>query len=68
MPHAALNELVALAGLPAADAQIVGDDPVIPTQYRVGAAGAAALALPPPIDCIFAIALRVVSSMYSMFF
>ncbi|NBS59347.1 MAG: CoA transferase [Betaproteobacteria bacterium] len=44
MPHAALNELVALAGLPAADAQITGDDPVIPTQYRVGAAGAAALA------------------------
>jgi crotonobetainyl-CoA:carnitine CoA-transferase CaiB-like acyl-CoA transferase len=44
MPRTALNELVALAGLPAAAAQIAGDDPVIPTQYRVGTAGAAALA------------------------
>lgn len=47
MPRKALDELVALAGLPAgaaADARIAGDDPVIPTQYRVGAAGAAALA------------------------
>ena len=47
MPHAALEELIGLAGLPASAAEqahIDGDDPVIPTQYRVGAAGAAALA------------------------
>ncbi len=44
MPYAALDELIALAGLPAGVAHIAGDDPVIPTQYRVGAAGAAALA------------------------
>jgi crotonobetainyl-CoA:carnitine CoA-transferase CaiB-like acyl-CoA transferase len=44
MPQAALKELVALAGLPSGEAHIAGDDPVITTRYRVGAAGAAALA------------------------
>lgn len=47
MPRAALDELVALAGLPpaiAGNARISGADPVIPTQYCVGTAGAAALA------------------------
>jgi crotonobetainyl-CoA:carnitine CoA-transferase CaiB-like acyl-CoA transferase len=50
MPHApfaSLREIAALAGLPEPDpAEIVisGDDPVFPTPYRVGAAGAAALA------------------------
>lgn len=45
--QAALGELIALAGMPAGTAQhahIVGSEPVIPTRYRVGAAGAAALA------------------------
>src|SRR5580658_7936502 len=45
--HAALDELIALAGLPpatAAHARILGSEPVIPTRYRVGTAGAAALA------------------------
>jgi crotonobetainyl-CoA:carnitine CoA-transferase CaiB-like acyl-CoA transferase len=47
MPRAALAELLRLAGLPEAAAQdvaIVGDDPVLPTRFRVGAAGAAAIA------------------------
>ena len=47
MPHAALNELIALAGLPqpaAGQVRIEGNDPVLPTRYRIGAAGAAALA------------------------
>jgi crotonobetainyl-CoA:carnitine CoA-transferase CaiB-like acyl-CoA transferase len=46
-PFGSLREIVALAGLPEPDpAEIVisGDDPVFPTPYRVGAAGAAALA------------------------
>jgi crotonobetainyl-CoA:carnitine CoA-transferase CaiB-like acyl-CoA transferase len=45
--HAALDELIALADLPAgmaANARITGSEPVIPTCYRVGTAGAAALA------------------------
>lgn len=45
--HAALDELIALAGLPAdtaRHARIVGGEPVLPTRYRVGTAGAAALA------------------------
>lgn len=45
--HAALDELIALAELPpgmAAHARITGSEPVLPTRYRVGTAGAAALA------------------------
>ncbi len=45
--HMALDELIALADLPpgmAAHAHIVGSEPVLPTRYRVGTAGAAALA------------------------
>ena len=45
--HMALDELIALADLPsgmAAHARIVGSEPVLPTRYRVGTAGAAALA------------------------
>jgi len=45
--HAALDELIALADLPAgmaAHAHIVGSEPVLATPYRVGTAGAAALA------------------------
>ena len=45
--HAALDELIALADLPpgtAAHARITGSEPVLPTRYRVGTAGAAALA------------------------
>jgi crotonobetainyl-CoA:carnitine CoA-transferase CaiB-like acyl-CoA transferase len=47
MPRAALDELLRLAGLPEAAARevaILGDDPVLPTPFRVGAAGAAAIA------------------------
>src|SRR5262249_11408978 len=47
MPEAALRELVALAGIAGPDdgqVSIAGDDPMVPTPYRVGAAGAAALA------------------------
>ena len=47
MPHAVLRELLALADLPAEHRLAVdlsGTDPVLPTPYRVGAAGAAALA------------------------
>ncbi len=45
--RAALEQLLALGGLPAAAAEQVtfsGDDPVLPTRYRIGAAGAAVLA------------------------
>jgi crotonobetainyl-CoA:carnitine CoA-transferase CaiB-like acyl-CoA transferase len=45
--HAALDELLALANLPAVTARharILGSEPVLPTRYRVGTAGAAALA------------------------
>ena len=45
--NAALRELAELAGIAAHDSaavEIAGDDPVFPTAYRVGAAGAAALA------------------------
>ena len=45
--QAALDELLAFAALPAGMAQharIIGGEPVIPTRYRVGTAGAAALA------------------------
>jgi crotonobetainyl-CoA:carnitine CoA-transferase CaiB-like acyl-CoA transferase len=45
--HEALDELIALADLPsgtAAHARIVGSEPVLPTRYRVGSTGAAALA------------------------
>jgi crotonobetainyl-CoA:carnitine CoA-transferase CaiB-like acyl-CoA transferase len=44
--HAALHELMGLADLPAESvrhARVVGGEPVIPTRYRVGTAGAAAL-------------------------
>jgi crotonobetainyl-CoA:carnitine CoA-transferase CaiB-like acyl-CoA transferase len=47
MPEGALRELLALAGPPAAhrlEVDISGADPVLRTPYRVGAAGAAALA------------------------
>jgi len=43
MPQAALRELLALGKLEG-EAQITGADPVLRTPYRVGAAGAAALA------------------------
>jgi len=43
MPQAALRELLALGNLEG-DAQFAGADPVLRTPYRVGAAGAAALA------------------------
>jgi len=43
MPQAALKELLALARVEG-EAQIAGADPVLRTPYRVGAAGAAALA------------------------
>ncbi|HEX5093020.1 MAG TPA: CoA transferase [Burkholderiales bacterium] len=43
MPQAALRELLALARLEG-EAEIAGTDPVLKTPYRVGAAGAAALA------------------------
>ena len=45
MPLAALREILAAAGLDAPEApQITGADPVLPTHYRVGTAGAASLA------------------------
>lgn len=47
MPHAAFAELLALSGLPGTGAdlpEIIGDDPVLPTRFRIGAAGAGALA------------------------
>ncbi len=40
----ALQELLDLANLPGGDASFTGSDPVFPTPYRVGTAGAAALA------------------------
>src|SRR5579864_5613405 len=47
MSHGMLAELLSLVGLPAAAAdacRIVGRDPVLPTRFRIGAAGAAAMA------------------------
>jgi len=44
MPQAALAELLAAADIRASQPQITGADPVLPTHYRVGTAGAAALA------------------------
>jgi crotonobetainyl-CoA:carnitine CoA-transferase CaiB-like acyl-CoA transferase len=47
MPYTAFEELLALSGLPRPDndrLKILGDDPVLPTRFRIGAAGAAALA------------------------
>jgi len=47
MPYVALSELLSLAGLPAEAAQSVaftGADPVLATRFRIGAAGAAAIA------------------------
>src|SRR5215469_5976313 len=46
-PEAALAEIIKSAGgvqPSVANAHIVGDDPVIPTRYRIGAAGSAAIA------------------------
>ncbi len=46
MPHAALTELLSLAGLPPEAAKVVafcGADPVLPTRFRIGAVGAAAI-------------------------
>ncbi|MDH5579820.1 MAG: CoA transferase [Betaproteobacteria bacterium] len=43
MPQAALRELLGIAGIEG-EAQIAGADPVLKTPYRVGTAGAAALA------------------------
>jgi crotonobetainyl-CoA:carnitine CoA-transferase CaiB-like acyl-CoA transferase len=40
----ALQELLALANLPGGEVSFTGSDPVFPTPYRVGTAGAAALA------------------------
>jgi crotonobetainyl-CoA:carnitine CoA-transferase CaiB-like acyl-CoA transferase len=47
MPLAALGEILAQAGLPPprrGQIEITGDDPVFPTRFRVGTAGAAAVA------------------------
>ncbi len=47
MPYAAFEELFSLSNLPrsgAAQIAISGDDPVLPTRFRIGAAGAGALA------------------------
>src|SRR6516164_2923461 len=47
MTHASLAELLALTSLPEAAAEtcrIVGADPVLPTPFRIGTAGAAAIA------------------------
>jgi crotonobetainyl-CoA:carnitine CoA-transferase CaiB-like acyl-CoA transferase len=44
MPANALAELLSLAGVEPVDASISGADPVFPTPYRIGTAGAAALA------------------------
>ncbi len=46
MSRTALDELIALAGLSAGKDQvaIAGDDPVLPTPFRIGAASAASLA------------------------
>jgi hypothetical protein len=46
-PEVALWEILKSADVApasAANARIVGDDPVIPTRYRIGAAGSAAIA------------------------
>ena len=48
MTHASLAELLALTSLPEAAAEtcrIVGADPVLPTPFRIGTAGAAAIAV-----------------------
>jgi crotonobetainyl-CoA:carnitine CoA-transferase CaiB-like acyl-CoA transferase len=44
MPDNALAELLSLAGVEPVDTSISGADPVFPTPYRIGTAGAAALA------------------------
>lgn len=48
MPHAALRTILPAAGLSAGDADAVtftgGTDPILPTPYRIGVAGAATLA------------------------
>jgi len=43
-PQASLTELLALAGVEPVPAELPGGDPVFPTPYRVGTAGAAAIA------------------------
>ncbi|HEV2548135.1 MAG TPA: CoA transferase [Stellaceae bacterium] len=47
MPHSALRALLSLAGVPESAVEtcrIVGRAPVLPTRFRIGAAGAAAIA------------------------
>ncbi len=47
LAHAALDELLDLGGLPRSAAErvtIIGADPVLPTRYRIGTAGAGVLA------------------------
>lgn len=47
LAHAALDELLDLGGLPRSTGErvtITGDDPVLPTRYRIGTAGAGVLA------------------------
>jgi len=48
MPHAALRSILPVAGLPVSQADAVtftgGTDPVLPTPFRIGVAGAATLA------------------------
>lgn len=47
LTHETLNELLDLGALPRSlgeSVQITGDDPVLPTRYRIGTAGAAVLA------------------------
>jgi crotonobetainyl-CoA:carnitine CoA-transferase CaiB-like acyl-CoA transferase len=44
MTTAALDELLGIAGLGAEGVDIAGADPVLPTRFRIGAAGAAAIA------------------------
>ena len=44
MPIASLREILQAAGIEAPPASVTGSDPVLPTPYRVGTAGAASLA------------------------
>ncbi|HKW54442.1 MAG TPA: acyl-CoA hydratase, partial [Stellaceae bacterium] len=44
MTSAALHELLGIAGLSAQRIEITGADPVLPTPFRIGAAGAATIA------------------------
>jgi crotonobetainyl-CoA:carnitine CoA-transferase CaiB-like acyl-CoA transferase len=44
MTRAALDEILSIAGLGAEQVEIAGADPVLPTPFRIGAAGAAVIA------------------------